>query len=160
MSPNIDYSYVLSTGHSYEWPPQAWWMVDYAKMSPLERIQEAMRDAGKGVTQGAIAKQFGISQPSVHEWGAGTPELQRAIQIGQTLNVCVEWILTGRGPKRPGPPMEIAAQKLWDLWGRIPELERGELIGLAEARASPSRAASSRTRSIRAKSSGFSSGAP
>lgn len=134
--------------------------MDYSQWNVLQRVQEAMRDQGLNDSQETIAAKFSVRQPSVSAWQSGAPELVRAIEIARELNICVEWLLTGRGPKRPGPPMEIKAQKFWDLWGRVPDDGRSELIGHAEAKIPPLTAASSRLRSTRGKSKGSSSAAP
>lgn len=41
-----------------------------------------------------FAKTFGVSQATVSDWW-------NAIKICIILNVCVEWLGTGRGPKVP-----------------------------------------------------------
>lgn len=108
--------------------------------TPWDRIKEALIDAGYDGRQEDAARLVGIKQPSVSEWkNEGTaPSLENTITLASKLNVCVEWILTERGPKRPGAPMEPAAQALWDLWPRIPQEDRGQIVGFAEAKARPS----------------------
>lgn len=100
-----------------------------------------MREHGIKPTQKECAALLGITQPSVWEWASsnGSPSVENAIALGRKLNVCVEWILTEGGPKRPGPPMEPAAQALWDVWARIPAEDRPQVVGFAEAKARPSR---------------------
>lgn len=116
-----------------------------------------MRETGIKPTQKECAALLGITQPSVWEWAApgGSPSLENAIVLGRRLNVCVEWILTGRGPKRPGPPMEPAAEALWNTWGRIPEELRPQVVGFAEAKAYPFQPAPmKRTKSTQARRTG------
>lgn len=110
-----------------------------SKRTTWERIQEGLRDAGLPDTQKSVENHFGIKQGSISGWNrvGGGPSLPNARKIGSRLNLCVEWILTERGPKRPGPPMEPAAQTLWDLWGRISEGDRHEIVGFARAKAVP-----------------------
>lgn len=105
------------------------------RQTPWDRIAQAMRDQGIKDTQKECAKLLGITQPSVSEWASAdtAPSLQNAITLARKLNVCVEWIQTGEGPKRPGPPMEPAAQALWDAWPRIPSEGRERIVGFAEA---------------------------
>jgi len=104
-----------------------------------ERIQEALIDAGYEGTQKEVESVIEIKQGSVSGWNkvGGSPSLPNAIAIGLKLNVCVEWILTERGPKRPGPPMEKTARELWDAWGRISADDRSEILGFAKAKAHP-----------------------
>src|SRR5690349_8849667 len=137
-SPSIGFSYPVAIGHSYVGARHT---ADVATTrTPWDRIQEAMRDHGLKPTQKQCAAILGITQPSVWEWANGetAPSVENAIVLGRKLNVCVEWVLTGSGPKRPGPPMEPAAQALWDVWERIPAEERPLVVGYAEAKARPS----------------------
>lgn len=110
------------------------------------RIKEALIEAGYEGKQSEIEAIFGIKQPSVSEWNriGVTPALDNAIAIGLKLNVCVEWILTEREPKRPGPPADPIAQELWNLWGRLDPEDKQRVLGFAEGRARPTLAARSR----------------
>lgn len=66
------------------------------------RVQEAMRDKGLDPTQKAAGELIGISQPSVHKWTkGGQPKMEHAVALAAKLNVCVEWLYSERGPKRP-----------------------------------------------------------
>lgn len=108
-----------------------------------------MRDKGLKPTQTAAAKLIGVSQPSVNDWNEidGYPTMANAIELGRKLNVCVEWLFTERGPKRP-IPADAAAQRLWDVWTQLDDVTKGELIGIAlgRLRSTPdSDAASSRS---------------
>lgn len=103
----------------------------------FERICEAMRDAKMKPTQKGIAALVGISQASVHGWKTGCPSMDSALTLAKKLNVCVEWILTGKGPKRPGTPADPTSQKLWDLWAGIPAAGRSELVGYAASLVRP-----------------------
>jgi transcriptional regulator with XRE-family HTH domain len=50
-----------------------------------------------------MAKAFGVSQATVSEWmnGIKMPGLEKLIEICFVLNVCLEWLGTGRGPMKP-----------------------------------------------------------
>jgi hypothetical protein len=67
---------------------------------------------------------------------AGSPTMARAREIAEKLDICVEWLLTERGAKRPKPEDEQAS-RLWELWPRLDLGTRGELIGMAIAKARP-----------------------
>src|SRR5688572_8344072 len=97
-----------------------------------------MLAAGMKPTQTGAAKLIGISQPSVNDWTrlGGYPTLENGIALATKLRVCVEWLYTGRGPKHPIPQDPIA-QRLWDLWPHLDDSAKGELVGLATARAPP-----------------------
>jgi DNA-binding XRE family transcriptional regulator len=103
------------------------------------RIKEALRDQGLPPTQVQCAKLIGIEQPSVSDWnkpGKG-PELENALALATKLNICVEWLYTERGPKRPGVPEDQYARGLWDIWPRLEEDLKRDLLGLARLKASP-----------------------
>lgn len=108
-----------------------------------ERVREALIDAGYKGVQPEVETLIGVKQPSVSEWNrvGVTPSLDNAIALGLKLNVCVEWILTERQPKRPGPPADQLAQQLWDIWPRLSAEDRGIVVGFALGKARPPAAA-------------------
>jgi hypothetical protein len=96
------------------------------------RVEEALRERGLPTTQVYVAKHLKISPPSVNEWTrlGGYPTIDNTISLSAHLGVCVEWLLTERGPKRP-LPQDATAQKLWDLWPRLTDGDKRELVGMA-----------------------------
>lgn len=62
----------------------------------------------QGESQRKLGRRFEVSGPTVNEWlkGKKMPGIETAIRIALTIDVCVEYLLTGRGPKRPGLPDE------------------------------------------------------
>jgi hypothetical protein len=52
--------------------------------------------------QKIVGIRFSVTQQGARKWleGEGFPEMEKAIEIAISFNVCVEWLLTGRGPKR------------------------------------------------------------
>jgi transcriptional regulator with XRE-family HTH domain len=139
MSVSIGESYAQSTGGAYVDQPQTSAMPRTTR-TPWERIREALVDSGRPGTQQAAASLLGIKQPSVSDWkrNGSAPSLDNAMTLAVKLNVCVEWLLTERGPKRPGPPMDRVSQALWDAWSRIPPEDRLLVLGFAEAKVTPS----------------------
>lgn len=55
-----------------------------------------------------LCKKFGKGNTTIWNWknAIKMPGLETAIDVALVLGVCVEWLLTGRGPKRPGLPEE------------------------------------------------------
>lgn len=96
------------------------------------RTKEALEEARLPATQAFVAKKLGLTQPAVHLWTKpnGFPTLENTISLAQLLGVNVEWLLTERGPKRP-LPQDATAQKLWDLWPRLSDGDKRELLGMA-----------------------------
>jgi hypothetical protein len=104
-----------------------------------ERVREALRDARLSPTQVSAAAIIGGEQGSISDWNKPNrgPTIANARAIGKKTNTCVEWLLTGEGPKHPGPPEDPLAEQLWNLWGRLPEGVRGRIVGIAEENALP-----------------------
>ena len=103
-----------------------------------DRVKEALAEAGLDATQDYAAKIAGIKQPSVAEWNRpdGFPSLPNTVKLALRSGVCVEWLYTERGPKRP-PPADPTAQRLWEIWSRIDDVTKGEIVRLAIERAGP-----------------------
>jgi hypothetical protein len=53
-----------------------------------------------------VATKLGMSQGSTRRWfaGEGFPETETLVSIAEMGNVTVDWLLTGRLPKRPIDP--------------------------------------------------------
>lgn len=84
-------------------------------------------------TQKQIARFLGVSQPMISDIATGKklPDMENAIRWAIKLGVCVDWLLTERGPKHPEPQEESSAGKL-DLMD-IPISKRGLILDLAKA---------------------------
>jgi transposase len=73
------------------------------KQSFSRRLREALLDKWPGDRQQAIwAKQLGVSAPTLSEWlnGLKMPGMEKFIEICLVLDVCVEWLATGKGDKK------------------------------------------------------------
>ncbi len=114
-------------------------MANEQEKTPWERIQTALSERGLKPTQDTVAKILRIKQPSVSEWKSrgSAPKLDHAIALATKLNVCVEWIYTGRPPKHPAPPAEPIAQQLWSLWPRLDDDTKQQILGHAQLSARP-----------------------
>lgn len=98
------------------------------------RIQEAMRDKDKKGTQKEAEAMFGVTQATVSGvWNKakGGPTVEHARLIAKKLGICVEWIYTGEGPKRP-PPVDRDLEWLCERWARLSEGKRQRIIGYLE----------------------------
>lgn len=75
-----------------------------------ERLREACEDAGLAVTQPALARAFNLSTTTIWHYlnGEKLPSMGRAVDIAGKLGVCVEWLLTGNGPKRRVDMLDIS----------------------------------------------------
>lgn len=73
-----------------------------------DRINAALSGAGytkdrhKNLTH-VLARTFMVSTATVSNWrhGQKCPAMKNALELAVKLDVCVEWLLTGRGPVSP-----------------------------------------------------------
>lgn len=66
-----------------------------------------------------IAKAVGVYQSAVTKWksGDGLPTLEKCRTLAEEAGVCVDWLLTGREPKRPsGLPVDAAEAELLEFF--------------------------------------------
>lgn len=83
------------------------------------------------MTQTEIGKLVGKGQTTVSKWrlGQSLPELSTAIELALKANLCVEWLLTERGPKHPDALIDDPA--LADVvryWHTVGPMERDEIL--------------------------------
>lgn len=81
------------------------------KKSPKEMFAERLNElcADRGIEaegsarQRVLAKDFGVSYQAARKWldGLSMPELEKCIQVAAWGDVAFEWLMTGRGYKRP-----------------------------------------------------------
>ena len=80
--------------------------------------------------QRRLGMRFGVSGPTVNEWlkGKKLPGMENAIRIATELNCCVEFLLTGRGPKRPAASDDNGDSGIEEPpWETLPPEERARL---------------------------------
>ena len=72
------------------------------------RFGQACREANLSDTQADLAKIFMVSAAmiSYYKTGKKLPSMETALLIATKTGVCVEWLLSGRGPKHPPPSVE------------------------------------------------------
>jgi transcriptional regulator with XRE-family HTH domain len=65
------------------------------------RIREARKRAGFQ-SAGALATALGVAKTQVYRWERGefTPGAQRLAEIASAVKVSLEWLVTGRGPRK------------------------------------------------------------
>lgn len=103
---SIGFAYKLAIGQTYPSPMDNSGMAKQLERTFLERAMEALaeRYPRERPTQKKLAQLAGLSQPSVNEWrepGRG-PNIPNGLRLAKALGVCMEWLYTERGPKRPG----------------------------------------------------------
>lgn len=100
--------------------PQTVRMVTDSRKTFWQRLTDAWGARGLPTSQLGIARELGMSQGSVGRWARdeGLPELDVVRQLALKGDVCIEWLLTGRGPKRPMPVDEETAELL-EVWRKL-----------------------------------------
>jgi hypothetical protein len=103
----------------------------------LDRAMEAAAEKlkKKKATQKDVAHFAGIQQPSVTEWAFHGPRIAVAERFVKATNVCLEWLYTGRGPKRPPPPINTDLAKVYDNWERLDAKAVGRILEIVEGAA-------------------------
>ncbi len=98
------------------------------------RIREAHGDVGLPLTQTAVAKTCGITQPSVQRWAAGEnlPTLKQAIRFCLKTGVCVEWLYTERGAKHPIAKPGSTTEAVLQIFHALDEDGKKEVLRHAE----------------------------
>lgn len=150
LGPSIGTSYVNAIGRTY---------VSFGQTADMEdnpfwgRVLEALKD--RGITSGQqtkVADLIKIKQPSVAEWVTGSiPSMKNANKLAVKLGVNVEWMLTGRGEKRPGRPSDPIAEELWQIWPKLDDVAKRQIIGYAAImEKSPAKQSPNRLRSRKA----------
>lgn len=76
------------------------------------RFRALCIEADFPTTQNELGKILGVSGTTAFNYlnGLKLPSMPRAIHFAKLLNVCVEYLLTGRGPKRPAGSATLAEQ--------------------------------------------------
>lgn len=99
-----------------------------------DRLQEAMADNGMETENlTAAASLIKKHYTAATKWrDGGYPSMSNAVRLAEKLGVSVEWLLTGRGSKRPSANIPPDLGELADFWGRLPLDVRAEIIGFAK----------------------------
>jgi DNA-binding XRE family transcriptional regulator len=107
----IGFAYESAIGPSYSWLNQNWAMQRKPERTFLDRALEALGEKypREKATQTRLAQLAGVKQPSVNEWGEKdrAPAIATGVDLARRLDVCVEWLYTERGPKRPAGGAQV-----------------------------------------------------
>lgn len=103
------------------------------------RLQKALIAAKRPATQTDAAKQLGVEQPTISgTWNkpGRAPEMDKVLAMALELNVCVEWLYTGRGPMHPAVALDAYGEELLGVWHQLDEKTKWIITGYAVAKAS------------------------
>jgi len=129
---SIGIAYNNAIGHSYLDFSHAAHMAK--ERSFLDRGMEALREKfpRDKPTQGKLAALAGVKQPSVNDWKDGAPAIDTGVRLALALDVCVEWLYTERGPKRPVKAKPDDLGPLSPIWGTLDTKQKERLARLAD----------------------------
>ena len=144
MQRNIGETCVLSTGRAYSQPCHIRPVPKKNYPTVWSRVKEALREARLPTTQSYAARICDIKQASVSGWNkaGGYPTIENAVTLAERTQVTVDWLLTGRPPKRARPESDPIAQRRWDVWPQLSDIARGRILQIiAEETPAPIRGA-------------------
>lgn len=127
----------MSSTQSDNGAPQNDGVPKSAKTSGLwNRFLDALTDLPhpKSDDQTVIGKQIGVGQTMVSSIKTGdkNPGMDTAIAMAGYADMCVEYLLTGKGPKRPWGGVDADFQRLVQFWESLDDTGRGELLKRAD----------------------------
>lgn len=99
-----------------------------------DRLQEAMGECGMETDNlSAAARLVDAHYSSATKWkDGGLPRMKHAVKLATKTGVCVEWLLTGRGPKRSTDTVPEDMESLVSLWPQMNAETRKNVIGYAK----------------------------
>lgn len=128
---NIGTPYTDAIGRSYFGLDNNAAMPKRPERSFLDRAIEALQEKypRERATQVRLAQLAGVKQPSVNEWREKdrAPAVATGVKLATALGVCVEWLYTERGPKRPtdGAETDEHLSPILEAWPNLePDIKR------------------------------------
>ena len=106
----------INCGFDKEYNPLMEYL-DYAR-----RLKELQTD--KGIkTQIELSAWMGFSKSIISAWmrGEKIPSMDTALKIATMFDVCVEWLLTGKGPKHPNEEAQLNLNDYINVTNLTPE---------------------------------------
>jgi hypothetical protein len=138
MTESIGNPYNFAIGRSYSEFVQTWGMAKNKQRTVLERALEALSEKypRERASQVRLAHLAGVKQPTVNEWGELNhyPSMGTAVRLAEQLDVCVEWLLTERGPKYAQKALKADEQliPLISEWANLKEDQKRQIARYAD----------------------------
>lgn len=106
------------------------------KSALWKRFEDACAELrpAKPSDQAAIQSKLHVSQSTVSNWKRGekTPPIERAIELARYADLCVQYLYSGQGPRRPWGDMSRPLAKLVTVWEDLSATDRDKLLEYAE----------------------------
>lgn len=100
------------------------------------RLMEAFeaKYPGHPTTQKAVGEKLKVAQSDISRYKTGErlPRWDRVIGLAVKLDVAVEWLLTGRGPRAPIQSIPPGIEELLEFWDKLPPEAQQTVIGYAK----------------------------
>lgn len=96
-----------------------------------DALNEYTQAAELKITQESVGELFSVTGVGARHWmqGEKLPGMANAVKISGILGVCVEWLLTGRGQKRPSAGGDGYLEELNAAYLDFSTTERTETLG-------------------------------
>ena len=122
-SPNFRQTHIASA-HNVQMDSKFW-----------RRLEEATPEMRRQDRSPWLQKLCGVGQSSVSRWKSGQnhPTMENLIAISNATGYCIQWLLTGNGPRRWRQESPDIA-KMLDLLESLSEKDRAEILRFAEFR--------------------------
>lgn len=135
---SIGNPYKVAIGRSYLEFLQTLPMARNRQRTVLERALEALSEKypREKPSQVRLAQLGGVKQPTVNEWGEPDryPSMATAVRLAEQLDICVEWLLTERGPKYAQRALKADEQliPLISEWANLKEEQKRQIARYAD----------------------------
>lgn len=100
-----------------------------------QRLHEACDDQGLPVHGRAtrVAEKLRVTPQAAQKWFSGKafPDMANAIGMSEFLDVTLNWLLTGHGPKRHGTA-DVNVQRLGEAVQEMPQFAREQVLDFLE----------------------------
>lgn len=97
-------------------------------MDIVDRIQALV--ASKGLSIAALERNTGLSNGIIKKWKKQSPSCDKIIAIANYLNISVEYLILGTVDTKH---LDIDAQQLLNYYNQLDKLDKGIVLGKAEA---------------------------
>ena len=96
-------------------------------MDLVERIESVRKQKGFSISK--LEKESGLSNGQIGKWKTQKPSYEKVASVANTLNVTIDWLITGKDPESLTPE----EKKLIDLYRSADERGKRAIIRTAEA---------------------------